>query len=120
MNEPIISPWLIYLINLADNLRGVFIIGVALSSLAFVTFLSEPFLNENERKQRAKGRKIAAIAFIIFGLLSVFIPPQNVIYEMIAAEYITPANLQQGEDKIFQLIERCIEIVNKKGMGNNG
>lgn len=115
MSEPIISPWLIYLINLADNLRNVFIVGVVLSSLAFVTFTPGPFLSENERKQKAKGRKIAAIAFVIFGLLSVFIPSQNVIYKMIAAEYITPANLEHGEDKIFQIIERCVESVNRKG-----
>lgn len=120
MNEPIISPWLIYAVDVLVGVKSMiynllFALGMASFGLGIACMISVADGDKEITQKLMRWIKCVIMAVVVGCVLNMFIPDRTTIYQMIAAQFITPANLQQGEEKAFQIIKRCVETVNKKG-----
>lgn len=118
MNDPIISPWLIYLIDTVEPLINVIIVSALVSISMFILFLTANAATYNDDKieENSKKAKLFLKVGVICGLLLVFIPRPCTLYKMVVANYVTPANIQAtGEfadktmDKVIDKITNAIQ-----------
>ena len=118
MNDPIISPWLIYLIDTVEPLINVIIVSAIVSISMFILFLTANAATYNDDKieKNSKKAKLFLKVGVICGLLLVFIPRPCTLYKMVVANYVTPANIQAtGEfadktmDKVIDKITNAIQ-----------
>lgn len=110
MNDPIISPWMIYLIDILHPLDGLlFIISMAMILGGVGVFLLS--LDDD-----IFAKKLLAIGMCA-ALVNVFLPRPHTVYKMIAASYVTPANIQAtGElaDKaVDKVIDKIVDAIQK-------
>ena len=112
MNEPIISPWIFYFIDIIDKifhtcLPVLFVVtaGVLINLL----FNDEMFNSINT----PKWRKALSFLLIFLGAIYLFIPSKTTIYQMVAASYITPANLEKVGN-VNKIIDTVIEETNQR------
>ena len=113
MNDPIISPWLIYFIDTTDSLLKVTcplaILAVVVSVILFIE-ASHTYDEEDEEKL-LKGAKMFLSVGIVSGLLTIFIPTPNTIYKMMAAHYVTPANIQATGEFADKTVDKVIDKI---------
>ena len=118
MNDPIISPWLIYLIDTVEPLINVIIVSAIVSISMFILLLTANAATYNDDKieENSKKAKLFLKVGVICGLLLVFIPRPCTLYKMVVANYVTPANIQAtGEfadktmDKVIDKITNAIQ-----------
>ena len=118
MNDPIISPWLIYLIDTVEPLINVIIVSAIVSISMFILLLTANAATYNDDKieENSKKAKLFLKVVVICGLLLVFIPRPCTLYKMVVANYVTPANIQAtGEfadktmDKVIDKITNAIQ-----------
>lgn len=94
--EPIVSPWLIYFIDLADNLGFVCICGVITCAYFYVRLgceideLNEKGIYATETRKNLKRTKIFAC---IFMLLLALTPDKETSIKMLIAYHLTPDNI---------------------------
>ena len=118
MNEPIIRPWLLYLINFLENLSGIltfsfFMIGIVVVCLGIFAILTDEC--ESLYTRLIKWLKRFLILFFILGAVIVLIPSKNTMYSMLIADQVTYENVDKlgdstkdTEDYIFDRIEQTI------------
>lgn len=113
MNDPIISPWMIYLIETVESLTCfVRISGACALTVAFICFIDCTMTCDDERitKNSKKAKK-----FFVFGMvavaLGIFIPTRDTIYKMIAASYVTPANIQVTGELADKAVDKIIDKI---------
>ena len=117
MNEPIISPWLIYL---AETSWGVKIISMSFSICCAILWCVAycgtrdnhnrdyyPQKVEEYEKDAKEFRNAAVIAVLIAALF----PSGSTIYKMIAASYITPANIQATGELADKAVDKVIDKI---------
>ena len=102
--KPIISPWLIYLIDLFDNLKGLLTIALILLGCVIVVILIiwfACFIDDyhDERDDNViivckKRLKKLIIWLGISGLLFTAIPSKDTMYTMLVLENVTTENIQ--------------------------
>lgn len=118
MNEQIIRPWLLYLINFLENLSGIlafsfFMIGIVVVCLGIFAILTDEC--ESLYTRLIKWLKRFLILFFILGAVIVLIPSKNTMYSMLIADQVTYENVDKlgdstkdTEDYIFDRIEQTI------------
>ena len=108
MNEPIISPWMFYLLSVIDNLRCVasVIIGVMLIALFFY-----PCWNDYDEDFKWLKRLFTTLG--VSGILLVFIPTSDVIIKMTIAQHITANNIEKAGNLTELAVDKIIEKVVK-------
>lgn len=128
MNEPIISPWIFYLINLADRAT---IISGAVTAATVIFFLLSSFLYaigeiddmyDRDRERFMKVLKVAICCFSISAPLSILIPSQPTIYKMLITSQVTPNNIEYlknevkatGQGLVDSIIEASIKVIKAK------
>lgn len=116
MNDPIVSPWLVYLIMQTEVVNGVLggvavLIGIFVFGLGMATIInldmSRTAHQESNKDSALKSlewltpllKKTIAVALLV-GSLAVFMPSQKSIIAMIAAKHITPQTVEQGIDVV--------------------
>ena len=113
MNDPIISPWLIYFIDIVDSLRNAVcplaIIASIISAFLFVASCSA--YHEEDEEKLLKGAKMFLLVGIVSGLLTIFIPTPNTLYKMIAAHYVTPANIQATGEFADKAVDKVVDKI---------
>ena len=125
--EPIINPWLFYLINLCDTLQGFvgFIVVITIVGFLFYGFLF--FVDEDirnyfdEHKLGLLLKRYLIGLGIAFTIINVLLPSKSTIYEMILAQQITPRNVQTVvnttgksiDSGIDYLVDKIIESADK-------
>lgn len=118
MNDPIISPWLIYLIDTVEPLINVIIVSAIVSISMFILLLTAnaAIYDDDKIEENSKKVKLFLKVGVICGLLLVFIPRPCTLYKMVVANYVTPANIQAtGEfadktmDKVIDKITNAIQ-----------
>jgi hypothetical protein len=120
MNNPIISPYLIYLMSVSTGLRVAFglvgILGLIASVFAYVP-------NSIEEWGKTKTILKYNIGFIICILLSILIPSETIIIKMIVAKNITPNNLslivKEGKELKENIKKDVLDIIMAIGEKSN-
>lgn len=113
MNEPIISPWLIYWAGRIDMLQGICcIVGFFVTIYAvFVALAAMTAFNNNDKD--VKAAKIIVCTALILDMLGIFLPSEKEIYAMYAAQHITPANIKATGEFADKAVDKLIEKVVK-------
>lgn len=128
--KPIISPWLIYLIDLFDNLKGLFSIAlILLGCVAAVLLLiwllfSVDYEQDNNFVIACKKYLRKSIIWLgISSLLFTAIPSKNTMYTMLVLDNVTTDNIQAvgktGKDVVDYIVNQIDKVVNKDGEKEN-
>lgn len=125
MEGPIISPWLIYLINASLGIRiSLIFIGSLLLVLAWslytnsdTTFVWSDSYKDQELSKKYKRTKNVAIAIAVLVLMTSFlIPSKQTCYQMLAAHYMTYENVdalgEQAKDVVDYIFDKVDEVTN--------
>lgn len=134
MMKPIISPWLVYLIDLFDNLKGLLIValillGIAAVVLSIIWFFSSMDYEQDEKPDEElivackKHLKKSVIWLCVSGLLFTVIPSKDTMYKMIVLENVTTDNIQTigktGKDVVDYITDQIDKVVNNKDEKEN-
>ena len=121
--KPIISPWLIYLINLFDNLNVLlsavlFLLGGAVATLLIIWFFNSMDRNDNCIVVCKKCLKKLIIWLCVSSLLFTAIPSKDTMYTMIVLDNVTTDNIQTigktGKDVVDYITDQIDKVVNDK------
>lgn len=128
MQTPIISPWLIYLIDATFGITIILMFaGFALAGAAYWFWVQQ---NENKfytdiwgdhgdkNKEKSYRRKkiLCIVATVIFFAIVFLIPSRETCYQMLVAHYVTYENAEivggQAKELVDYLLDRVDEIAN--------
>ena len=113
MNEPIVSPWLIYWAGRIDLIQGICcILGFFVTIYAMFATVAV-VTDTNKDKESIKAAKIIVCTALILDMLGAFLPTEKEIYAMYAAEYITPANIKATGEFADKAVDKLIEKILK-------
>lgn len=105
MNEPIISPWLIYVLDVADAIKSTMLLVAVASGVIGLFALCA--------KEYDLFAKRVVTIFIVSCTLAIFVPSERVICKMIIVSHVTPANIQKAGDSLDTVIDKAIEKIQK-------
>ena len=112
MNEPIISPWIFYWIDVLsalDELPGV------IALLGFISaMLVIPIYVEGYEKTKHLCRKITVIYLSIFALsavISILVPSRTTMYQMLIASYVTPSNVEYIKNEVKSSTQDIVDNI---------
>ena len=112
--KPIISPWLIYLIDLFDDLRELF--GIA----SILWLLSSMDYRQDEKPivTCKKYLKKSVIWLCVSSLLFTTVPSKDTMYTMLVLDNVTTDNIQAigktGKDVVDYITDQIDKVVNDK------
>lgn len=113
MNEPIISPWLIYWAGRIEFIQiTCCVVGLVVTALA-VTAAMAVLTDYYEHDESVRALKILVCAALILDTLAVFLPTKTEIYAMYAAERITLANIKATGEFTGKTVDTLIEKILK-------
>lgn len=113
MNEPIISPWLIYWAGRIDFIQGFCCI-VGFFVTIYAMFATVAVVTDtNKDKESIKAAKVIVCTALILDMLGVFLPTEKEIYAMYAAEHITPANIKATGEFTDKAVDKLLEKILK-------
>lgn len=110
MNEPIISPWIIYIIDVCNSISttAMFfsVLGVFATIVASIVISSEAEYTIQDKKLW-KGLMIFTTVSVI---VAIIIPDKRVGYTMLATQYITQENILKAVETADKIANRIIQI----------
>lgn len=118
MNEPIISPWLIYWAGRIDMIHHFFIVtGFLLTMCAGISvtvFISSLFDCGGGfgKAFLSFTKKLTCVALIVDALAMV-VPTKDEMIAMYVARYITPANIKATGEFTDKAVDKLIEKISK-------
>ena len=92
MSEPIINPWLFYLMDVSQGILG-FSFCIALVSFMCLIVIGILYYDGGQREYYLTLKVLCSV-FIVTSLLSIFIPAKETIMQMVVASVVTPENIQ--------------------------
>lgn len=113
--DPIISPWIIYLISLLSVFKVLAIILVAILSIGSIMSATcyhdscgkyrrwGSDLDHEESKMNKKLLKGCIVGFIVSLVLAIFIPDRETMTMMLIADNVTPDNIENVKELIVEL-----------------
>lgn len=112
MDDPIISPWTIYIIDVCNSISFVAmffsLLGVFATIFAFIV-VSVDDVDIIQAKKLLKGLTIFTTTFII---VSIIVPDKRVGYTMLATQYITEENVLKAADMVDKIADKIIRVKN--------
>lgn len=122
MNEPIISPWLIYWMGRMDMIHHFCIVAgflltmcAGISVTAFVLSLFDcDFVRDGDFGKALLNfaKKLTCVALIV-DALAMAVPTKDEIIAMYVAGYITPANIKAAGEFTDKSVDKLIEKILK-------
>ena len=113
MAEPIISPWLIYAIDILNSISNAANIVCWLSLAAFSVILFGNLigldLTDEFIHDYARVYKRIAVVFLASFLVATIVPNKQTSYEMLAASYVTPANVEHAADILSRFADKILK-----------
>lgn len=113
MNEPIVSPWLIYWAERIDFIQGFCLIVGFIVTIYTVIATIAVMTDVNKNKESVKTVKILVCTALLLDIFGVFLPTEKEIYAMYAAEHITPANIKATGEFADKAVDKLIEKIAK-------
>ena len=113
MNEPIVSPWLIYWAGRIYFIQGFCLIVGFIVTIYTVIATIAVMTDVNKNKESVKAVKILVCTALLLDILGVFLPTEKEIYAMYAAEHITPANIKATGEFADKAVDALIEKIAK-------
>lgn len=114
--EPIISPWVFYLIGVVDKLHTGLLVFMAMCVVVFV-FEGMEYMEfdvpEEEQARYVKTATIAGVLFLVAGIVEIFIPDETVLYKMLTASYLTPDNIGAAQNNVVNFVGQIAEQLAK-------
>lgn len=117
--EPVINPWLFYLIDIA---KGIKIISLIVSFCVFIPFayglgtmvINKEYGNDDEDYLRGKRTfKISLVILIISLGISIFIPSSDTILKMVVAKNVTYDTVNTAKDVVVQVYNDILALFQK-------
>lgn len=110
--EPIISPWVIYLVSVLTRLNIVAsaVVIFSCASMVFIAMLRFIY-DDMEIKFNYKN---AIIVTTIATMLVILIPDEKTMLAMLTLSFITPDNVVIAENHIIDLVTKIMDAVNNK------
>lgn len=125
MSEPLISPWLIYLVSVCDNISSIsmalsIMFGVATAYCGVGLVLET---NEKFRNKLVTTFKITLCAVVMSLTAVLFVPTKEIAISMVIANVITRENINITKNEILSLITDVKNIIDgnkddKKDIGS--
>ena len=109
MNEPIISPWVFYLLSVVDNMRDALLIAAFIMCILIIFGLAWT----DGFTEHVKAFKMIVAAFIVSLTFLIFVPTSDVIIKMMIAQHITANNIEKAGNLTEQAVDKIIEKVVK-------
>lgn len=121
MNEPIISPLIVYLITRLDKINCALhiILGVCLVS-PFIIIIGSAILEENPIKGLRHYIKVIVATAIVAGFSLTFLPTTKEAMMIYAASKITPQMVQSVGDSIDKAADKIINKIMSFEKQNGG
>ncbi len=117
--EPIINPWLFYLIDIVDNINLICIIMLVIAliasgliSICLFDVVAGGIIEEDEKQTYFKYLKISLKVIIPCIIITILTPSSDTIYKMIIADNITPHNIEIVGDTVESSIDYIFEKIN--------
>ena len=114
--EPVINPWLFYLIELVNGLKLVF--GGLGFAIGIVLILSGQFdgdcaYDENVKKKCRKKKKIGLATLLIGCFVCVLIPSSDTLVKMAIAKNVTYDAVDAAKDVVVQVYNDILALFQK-------
>lgn len=121
--EPIVSNWIIYLIEIVSNLYYglvfIFTIGIILLGIVLIVAIGHIIINGMDTEEilewfiKYKSISFKVIyAFLFLLLISCFVPSQETMYLMLVNSFITSDNLSFVGGEVKDLIDYIMQQIN--------
>lgn len=114
--EPVISPWLFYLIELADGLKLVFGgLGFAIGLVLIISgqFDSDCTYDENVKKKGQKKKKIGLAILLVGCFVCALIPSSDTLIKMTIAKNVTYDAVDAAKDVVVQVYNDILALFQK-------
>lgn len=121
MSTPIINPWVIYLINLCDNLKTLSIISICITVVAVIIIGLHWAFDENDccdeedvkviRQYYMEWIKIPAIVSICSLVCSIVLPTKKTCYTMLVTSQLTEENIHNVGDNAKEIVDYIFEKI---------
>lgn len=118
MNEPIISPWLIYWAGRLNEIHVFCIVVGALltvvtAMIAMIRVTDDSYYDDAAEKQFWKLLKKLTCVALIVDALAMLVPTKDEAIAMYVARYITPANIKATGEFADKAADKLIEKILK-------
>lgn len=107
MNEPIISPWIFYLIDVVSGVGVVCGLTLILGCMGFFFTLIERSYDEDCTKWKKAFMYMALVSIFLL----IFVPSKDTMYKMIVSSYITPNNIIKVGETVDDSLVRLSDII---------
>lgn len=135
MNEPIISPWVFYWMDVLTTVKqlpkDLIFIALLLFAVFLVAVVAAAMCVDRGKEEEAVGRVFRVsrrisigylVIFMCFTTISLFIPSQETMYKMLITSQVTPNNIEYlknevkatGQGLVDSITEASIKIIKAK------
>lgn len=114
--EPVISPWVFYLIDNASGLKwGALIFGVIVGFIFIMygAFLLDEACSKKEEKSAIKKMKTGAAILIIGFTLFLIAPSSETVMKMVVAKNVTYDTVDAAKDVVVQVYNDILALFQK-------
>lgn len=119
MDDPIISPWIIYLIDKIDIVAIVFFIlwiaGCLGGILCLVEGSSIIYTQEEQKIWNKRARKAFLVSVILF-IVAMLMPNSTTLTKMIIAQQITPNNITTAKELTTEVMKDTVNFIADKAI----
>ena len=114
--EPVINPWLFYLIDIADCLKGCslfFGVIIAIVLLGFGSLFADEAYNKEEEKSAKKMMKTGIAVLVIGVVLFIILPTSETVIKMAIAKNVTYDTVDAAKDVVVQVYNDILALFQK-------
>lgn len=112
MNDPIINPWVFYLISLCDKV-SVVSTAVAVVLVVLAVFLTIGLIVDGDFADNRMSKTVVILYAVggVSALLAVFVPSGTTVTAMVAANNITPETVAAVGQTVSKAAETITRII---------
>jgi uncharacterized membrane protein len=119
MDDPIISPWVIYLVDKIDMVGILFFIAWIAGCLGGILCLVEGssiiYTQEEQKIWNKRARKALLVSVILF-IVAMLMPNSTTLTKMIIAQQITPNNITTAKELTTEVMEDTVNFIADKAI----